>query len=180
MKALIQRVSEARVEVAGETVGAIGMGLLLFVCFEPGDHTAILTRMAAKIARLRIFEDEAGKMNRSLLEVGGEVLVVSQFTLAADLRRGNRPDFTAAAPPQLAQALFEAFCQALAQTGLRVASGRFAARMQVYLVNNGPLTIWLDSAMFASPAPIKARSSSSSTGSRSGLVAGLAPAKDRD
>lgn len=149
MKALVQRVREARVEVAGEVVAAIGPGLLVFLCVERGDDEATVTRLATKLARLRIFEDDAGKMNRSVLDQRGEVLLVSQFTLAADIRRGNRPDFTAAAPPQQAERLFEAFCAELQQCGLKVETGRFGARMQVQLVNDGPVTIWLDSLTLA-------------------------------
>lgn len=152
MKALLQRVLEARVEVAGGTVGAIGPGLLVFLCAEPGDDGGTVARVAAKIARLRIFEDEAGKMNLSVLDTGGEVLVVSQFTLAADIRRGNRPGFSGAAPPDLGERLYLAFCEELRKSGLRVATGRFGARMRVHLVNDGPVTIWVDSAVLAGSA----------------------------
>lgn len=149
MKALLQRVLTARVEVAGETVGAIGPGLLVFLCAEPGDDHSTVARVAGKVARLRIFEDDSGKMNLSVLDVGGEVLVVSQFTLAADIRRGNRPDFTGAAPPHLAEPLCAAFHKELQEFGLRVATGRFGTRMRVHLVNDGPVTILVDSTSLA-------------------------------
>jgi D-tyrosyl-tRNA(Tyr) deacylase len=146
MKALIQRVSEARVEIDGQVVGAIGRGLLVLLGVEAGDETTAADRLARKIAALRIFEDEAGKMNRSVLEVGGGLLVVSQFTLLADLRKGNRPSFIAAALPAVAEPLYEHFCANLRAQGLVVATGRFGARMAVRLVNDGPVTIWLDGA----------------------------------
>ena len=111
-----------------------------------------MTRIAAKIARLRIFEDGAGRMNLSVLDTGGEVLVVSQFTLAADIRRGNRPDFTGAAPQEQAERLYLAFCEELRRLGPRVETGRFGARMRVHLVNDGPVTIWVDSAALAGSA----------------------------
>lgn len=145
MKVLLQRVAEARVEVAGETVAAMGPGLLVLMCAEDGDGEADAVRLARKTANLRIFEDEAGKMNRSLLEAGGRALVVSQFTLAADTRKGNRPSFSSAAPPGPAEALFERFCAELRGHGAEVSTGRFGARMAVALVNDGPVTIWLDS-----------------------------------
>lgn len=144
MKALVQRVSEARVEIEGAVVGAIGRGLLVLVCAEPNDAPAEVDRLARKLANLRIFEDDAGKMNRSLLEIGGGALVVSQFTLAADVRKGNRPSFIGAAPPELGEALYERFCAALAAQGVPVATGSFGACMAVHLINDGPVTIWLD------------------------------------
>ena len=141
MIALLQRVSQARVEVAGEVVGQIGGGLLVFFCAEPGDTEALADKMLAKILKLRIFGDDAGKMNRSVVDVGGGLLLVSQFTLAADTRGGNRPGFTGAAPPALGEALFNHFvAQARAQHPT-VQTGRFAAEMQVHLVNDGPITI---------------------------------------
>ena len=141
MIALLQRVSEARVEVAGETVGQIGAGLLVLFCAEPEDTEALADKLLAKILKLRIFADDNQKMNRSVQDVGGGLLLVSQFTLAADTRGGNRPGFTGAAAPALGQALFEHFvAQARAQHPL-VQSGRFAAEMQVHLVNDGPITI---------------------------------------
>jgi len=146
MKALIQRVREARVLVDGETVGEIGRGLLVLVCAVPEDDEGVAVRLAAKIAKLRIFEDAAGKMNLSLRDVGGAALVVSQFTLAADTRKGNRPSFIGAAAPEMARALYESFAEALAEQGVPVERGRFGAAMQVHLINDGPVTIWLDSA----------------------------------
>lgn len=141
MIALLQRVREARVEVAGDTVGAIGPGLLALVCAEPADTPAIAEAMLAKWLGLRLFADEAGKMNRSVQEVGGGLLVVSQFTLAADVRSGRRPSFSAAAPPALAQALYEHLLARARASHPQVAAGRFGADMQVALVNDGPVTI---------------------------------------
>ncbi len=146
MKALIQRVSEARVEIEDQTVGKIGRGLLVLVCAVPEDDQEVADRLAAKIAKLRIFEDTAGKMNLSLLDIGGAALVVSQFTLAADTRKGNRPSFIGAAPPEQARALYERFADALAENGVPVERGRFGAAMRIHLINDGPVTIWLDSA----------------------------------
>ena len=146
MRALIQRVSEASVTVEGAVVGAAGPGLLVLLCAVEGDGEAEADFLAGKIAKLRIFEDEAGKMNRSLLDTGGEALVVSQFTLAADWRKGNRPSFIGAAEPARAEALYERFCNQLEAAGVPVATGRFAAKMAVALVNDGPVTIWLDTA----------------------------------
>ena len=144
MRALVQRVSEARVTVAGEVIGEIGAGLLILVCAMEGDGDDLPARLAAKIAKLRIFRDDDGRMNRSLLDTGGAALVVSQFTLAADTSRGNRPGFSAAAPPERGEALYEAFAQALRDLGITVATGRFGADMAVSLVNDGPVTIPLD------------------------------------
>ena len=146
MRALIQRVSEASVTVGGETLGAIGRGLLVLFCAEEGDAPGDIDLLARKTANLRIFEDEAGKMNRSVLDIGGAVLAVSQFTLAGDSRKGNRPSFIRAAAPEAANAAYEAFCAALRGLGLKVETGRFAAEMKVALVNDGPVTIWLDTA----------------------------------
>ena len=148
MKALVQRVSEADVAVGGEVLGAIGRGLLVLLGVEVGDEAAAADLLARKIVALRIFEDDAGKMNRAVRDVGGAVLAISQFTLAADLRKGNRPSFIRAAPPELAQPLYEHFCTRLREAGLTVATGRFGARMAVRLINDGPVTIWLDSAGF--------------------------------
>lgn len=145
MRALVQRVSRASVSVGGEVTGETGPGLLILVCAMRGDTASDAAPLAAKIARLRIFRDEAGKMNRSLLDTGGEALVVSQFTLAADTSRGNRPGFSEAAPPDEGRALYEGFADALAGLGPRVARGIFGADMAVALVNDGPVTIWLDS-----------------------------------
>jgi D-tyrosyl-tRNA(Tyr) deacylase len=144
MKLLVQRVSRASVEIAGETVGAIGTGLLVFVCGEPGDTEEDVGFLARKVTALRIFADEAGKMNRALGDVDGAVLAVSQFTLAARWRKGNRPGFTDAAPPEEGERLYEAFVAALRAEGAVVETGRFGADMQVALVNDGPITLWLD------------------------------------
>ncbi|MFN3630280.1 MAG: D-aminoacyl-tRNA deacylase [Casimicrobiaceae bacterium] len=146
MRLLIQRVSEARVDVAGATVGAIGHGLLVFVGITHEDDETVAAWLADKLVKLRIFEDEAGKMNRSVIDVGGGVLAVSQFTLYGDARSGNRPSFTAAARPEHARPLFERFVDLVAERlGRAVPTGRFGADMQVHLVNDGPVTIWLDS-----------------------------------
>jgi D-tyrosyl-tRNA(Tyr) deacylase len=144
VRALIQRVSEASVEVGGERIAAVGGGLLVLLAAGAGDGPGAPAQLAAKVARLRIFADAEGRMNRSLVDVGGEALVVSQFTLYADLRRGNRPGFTGAAAPAIGEQLVEAFCSALREHGIPVATGRFGAHMQVRLVNDGPVTIWLD------------------------------------
>lgn len=141
MIALLQRVSEARVDIAGETVGQIGAGLLVLVCAEPEDTEAVGQKLLAKILKLRIFSDEAGKMNRSVQDVGGGLLIVSQFTLAADTRGGNRPGFTGAALPALGEALYDRFVALARQQHPSVATGRFGADMQVHLVNDGPVTI---------------------------------------
>jgi D-tyrosyl-tRNA(Tyr) deacylase len=139
--ALLQRVSQARVEVERAVVGEIGAGLLVLFCAEPEDTEALAEKMLAKILKLRIFGDEQGKMNRSVQDVGGGLLLVSQFTLAADTRSGNRPGFTGAAAPALGEALFNHFvAQARAQHPV-VQTGRFATEMQVHLVNDGPITI---------------------------------------
>lgn len=140
----MQRVTEARVEVAGHVIGQTGPGLLILVCAMPGDSTATAEALAAKIAKLRIFHDEAGKMNRSLLDTGGSALVVSQFTLAADTSRGNRPGFSGAAKPAEAEALYLHLAHSLRALGPTVETGQFGADMQVHLTNDGPVTIWLD------------------------------------
>jgi D-tyrosyl-tRNA(Tyr) deacylase len=139
--ALLQRVSEARVNVAGEVVGEIGAGLLVFFCAEPNDTEALAQRMLSKILKLRIFADDEGKMNRSVQDVQGGLLLVSQFTLAADTRGGNRPGFTGAAPPPLGEALFDHFVALARAQHPVVQTGRFAAEMAVHLVNDGPITI---------------------------------------
>lgn len=144
MRALIQRVSAASVEVDGERIAAIAGGLLVLVAAGAGDGPEAPAQLAAKVARLRIFADAEGRMNRSITDVGGEALVVSQFTLYADVRRGNRPGFTDAAPPEIGQQLVDAFAAALRELGVPVSTGRFGAHMQVALVNDGPVTIWLD------------------------------------
>lgn len=145
MRAVVQRVREARVEVGGVTVGAIGPGLLVLLGVARGDTSADAAYLAEKTAGLRIFEDVAGKMNLALNEVDGAVLVVSQFTLLGDCRKGRRPGFTDAAPPQLADALYADYAAALRGRGLDVATGVFRAEMQVHLVNDGPVTLLLDS-----------------------------------
>ena len=141
MKALLQRVAEARVDIAGHTVGAIGPGLLVLLCAERGDGEAQADRMLAKILKLRIFSDEAGKMNRSVQDTGGGLLVVSQFTLAADASGGNRPSFTQAAPPDEGRRLYAYFVALARAMHPVVATGEFGADMQVRLVNDGPVTI---------------------------------------
>ena len=145
MKALLQRVSQASVTVDEQVVGQIGHGLLVLLGVGQGDSKVQVKTLAEKIVHLRIFEDDAGKMNRSLLDIGGDVLVVSQFTLYADIRRGRRPSFTDAAPPAIAESLVEQFKNALASYSLAVASGVFGASMSVDLRNEGPVTIMLDS-----------------------------------
>lgn len=145
MRALVQRVTQARVTVEGETVGEIGPGLLVLVCAMAGDAPDAAEKMAGRVAKLRIFRDDQDRMNRSLLDVGGAALVVSQFTLAADTRSGNRPGFSTAAPPEEGAAAVDRFTAALAGQGIATATGRFGAIMQVSLVNDGPVTIWLDS-----------------------------------
>ena len=145
MRLLLQRVSEARVTVGTEVVGKIGPGLLVLFCAETGDVAAQAEAFARKVAKLRIFADEAGKMNRSVRDLGGAVLVVSQFTLCADTRRGNRPGFSGAAPPEEARMLCELFAATLILEDLAVETGCFGAEMAVHLSNDGPVTIWLDS-----------------------------------
>lgn len=144
VRAVVQRVAEARVVVAGETVGEIRRGLCVLLGVADADDEAAAERLAGKVARLRIFENEEGKFDRGLLDAGGAVLVVSQFTLIADTAKGNRPSFAAAARPEPAELLYEAFCAALEREGVDVARGRFGARMEVELVNDGPVTIVLD------------------------------------
>jgi D-tyrosyl-tRNA(Tyr) deacylase len=141
MISLLQRVSEARVDIDGQTVGAVGPGLLVLLCAEPDDTEAVGEKLLAKILKLRIFGDEAGKMNRSLQDIGGGLLIVSQFTLAADTKGGNRPGFTGAAPPALGEALYDAFVKAARAQHPVVATGRFGADMRVHLINDGPVTI---------------------------------------
>lgn len=143
MRALIQRVSSASVAVDGEIVGEIGPGLLVLVCAMAGDTEAEAEWLARKVVNLRIFRDDAGRMNRSLLDTGGSALVVSQFTLAAETK-GNRPGFSTAASPEEGKRLYEYFSQALRSHGITVANGIFGADMKVSLVNDGPVTIWID------------------------------------
>jgi D-tyrosyl-tRNA(Tyr) deacylase len=151
MRAIIQRVSEASVTVEGAVVGQIGPGLLVLLGVGAGDGLAEAQTLAQKIAGMRIFPDEQGRFNRSVVDVSGAALVVSQFTLYADTRRGRRPSFSDAAPPALAEPLVEAFAAALRQQGLVVAMGQFGAHMRVALVNEGPVTITLDSATYQEP-----------------------------
>lgn len=139
--ALIQRVSRAQVDVGGRTIGAIGPGLLVLVCAEPADTPAIAEKLVDKILKLRIFSDEAGKMNRSVQDVAGGLLIVSQFTLAADTSGGNRPSFTGAAPAALGRSLYEETLRLARAKHATVQAGEFGADMQVSLVNDGPVTI---------------------------------------
>lgn len=146
MRAIVQRVSSASVDVAGETIADIGQGLLILVGVTHGDAESEAQFLAGKAANLRIFSDEAGKMNLSALEVGAEVIVVSQFTLYGDIRKGRRPSFISAAAPDSAAPLVDRFAADLRALGLRVGTGRFGADMAVSLVNDGPVTIWMDTA----------------------------------
>ncbi len=145
MRAVVQRGSSAKGTVDGELVGEIGPGLLVLLGVAQGDTEQDANYVAEKIVNLRIFEDKAGRMNRSLLETGGAMLAVSQFTLLGDVRKGRRPSFTDAAPPEDGKRLYERFCDAVRQFGARVQTGRFQATMDVALVNDGPVTILLDS-----------------------------------
>jgi D-aminoacyl-tRNA deacylase len=144
MRGVVQRVARAEVQVAGRTVGSIGPGMLVFVGVGERDTAEQADRLAGKLSRLRIFEDDEGRMNRSVLDLGGEVLVVSQFTLLADTSRGNRPSFIAAAAPDVAEPLVERVAAGLRAAGLIVAMGEFGAHMEVDLVNDGPVTIVLE------------------------------------
>ena len=146
MRALLQRASRGEVRVEGRATGSIGQGLVILLGVGPDDTETVGAALARRVAELRIFEDETGRTNRSLLDVGGDALVVSQFTLFADTSRGRRPGFTGAAPPELAERLYERFCADLAALGPRVERGIFGAEMEVELVNQGPFTIWLDTA----------------------------------
>jgi len=146
VRALLQRTSGARVRVGGEVVGEIGPGLVILLGVGPDDDEAVTDALARRATELRIFDDAEGRTNLSLVDVGGEVLVVSQFTLYADTRRGRRPGFTGAAAPELAERLYLRFAETLRSIGIRVATGRFGAVMAVELVNDGPFTIWLDTA----------------------------------
>ena len=144
MRALLQRVAHASVSVEGKVIGRTGPGLLVLVCAMQGDGEDEARQLAAKIAKLRIFTDAAGKMNRSVRDAGGSALVVSQFTLAADTSRGNRPGFSAAAPPDAGKRLYEHFAKCLADEGVPVETGEFGADMKVELLNDGPVTIWVE------------------------------------
>ena len=141
MITVLQRVRQARVEVAGEVIGQIDQGLLVLLCAEQGDSDKLADKLLAKILKLRIFSDEAGKMNRSVQDIGGGLLVVSQFTLAADTKGGNRPSFTGAAAPDEGRRLYEYFVEKARAAHPIVQTGQFAADMQVHLVNDGPVTI---------------------------------------
>ncbi len=143
MLCLVQRVQSAEVSVASQLIAKIKKGILVFVCATPDDDDESIRSMAKKVANLRIFTDTAGKMNLSVRDIEGEVLVVSQFTLAADTSRGNRPGFSAAAPPRIARKFFDDFTQSVQSFGLDVQTGQFGADMAVSLVNDGPVTIWL-------------------------------------
>lgn len=145
MKIVLQRVSEAGVTVNGQTIGRIGLGLVLLVGIGHDDTESQTRYLAGKCLHLRIFEDEQGKMNRSVLEVAGEILAISQFTLYGDTRKGRRPSFTEAAPPDKAEPLYEHFVAILRESGLRVETGRFGARMSVKIHNDGPVTMILES-----------------------------------
>lgn len=144
MRALVQRVSEAGVSVGGEEISAIEGGLLVLVGVEQGDGGEQVEFLARKIANLRVFEDDDGKMNLSVVDTGGSVLAVSQFTLCADVSRGNRPGFSYAAPPDVAEPLVAKFAEAVAGHGVAVQTGQFQAHMEVRLINDGPVTIWYD------------------------------------
>lgn len=144
MKAVLQRVTSASVRVGGDVVGQCGAGLLILICAMPGDTKDTVDALAAKVAKMRLFQDGDGKMNLSLLQTGGGALVVSQFTLAADTSRGNRPGFSGAAKPDEAENLYLQFAEAIAALGVPTETGQFGAEMAVSLVNDGPVTIWLD------------------------------------
>ena len=144
MRALLQRVAEASVSVDGQTIGEIGPGLMILACAMQGDTETNVAAIAKKITALRIFKDEDGRMNRSLLDVGGSALIISQFTLAADTSRGNRPGFSAAAPPAEGEKLYDLLCETIAGMGVPVGKGQFGGDMKVSLVNDGPVTIWVE------------------------------------
>lgn len=145
MKVLLQRARDASVSVDGQVIGQIEHGLVALVCAEPDDTVEDSDFVARKTALMRIFEDDAGKMNRSVMDIGGGVLAISQFTLAAEWRKGNRPGFSRAAPPNIASPLFDRYCEALRAEGLSVETGSFGADMKVRFMNDGPVTIWMDS-----------------------------------
>jgi len=144
MRALIQRVSKAQVAVDGDIIGKVDEGMLIFICAMQGDSNAEGTKLVQKISKLRIFRDDQGRMNKSLLDVGGSALIVSQFTLGADTSRGNRPGFSLAAAPDEGQRLYDTFILDFKALGISVETGQFGADMKVSLVNDGPVTIWLD------------------------------------
>ncbi len=144
MRVVVQRVSEGRVSVGGETIGEVGQGVVILLGIGPQDGEDQAEYLTNKIANLRIFEDEEGKINRSLLDVGGSALVVSQFTLYADTRKGRRPSFTDAAPPEIAEPLVERFADMLRALGVPTQTGQFGAHMLVEIANDGPVTIWIE------------------------------------
>ncbi|WP_170577337.1 D-aminoacyl-tRNA deacylase [Ruegeria arenilitoris] len=145
MRAVLQRVSRANVSVDGQVIGQTGPGLMILICAMQGDDEAKADQLAAKVSKLRIFKDDAGKMNRSVKDIEGSALVISQFTLAADTSRGNRPGFSEAAAPDVGKNLYEVFAQRLQGHGVPVETGQFGADMAVELVNDGPVTIWMES-----------------------------------
>ncbi|MEW2917571.1 D-aminoacyl-tRNA deacylase [Ruegeria sp. ANG10] len=145
MRAVLQRVSRANVSVDGQVIGQTGPGLMILVCAMQGDDEAKADQLATKVSKLRIFKDDAGKMNRSVKDIEGSALVISQFTLAADTSRGNRPGFSEAAAPDVGKHLYEVFAQRLQALGVPVETGQFGADMAVELVNDGPVTIWMES-----------------------------------
>ena len=144
MRAVVQRVKESAVSISGEVISRIGSGLLVLIGIAQGDQSSDARYLADKIAHLRIFEDDRGKMNRSLLDTGGQMLVVSQFTLLGDCRKGRRPSFVKAAPPDIADSLYECFAEQVRQKGVEVKTGRFRAMMDVSLINDGPVTLILE------------------------------------
>jgi len=144
MLALIQRVTEAQVEVEGDTIGKVGEGLLILICAMQGDTESVGAKLALKISKLRIFRDDQGHMNRSIQDIGGSALIVSQFTLGADTSRGNRPGFSRAASPGDGQRLYDAFITDFKALGIPAETGQFGADMKVSLLNDGPVTIWID------------------------------------
>lgn len=154
MKVLLQRVTHASVSVSDEIVGSIGRGLVALVGVAAGDSVQDVLYLASKTTGLRIFSDQAGKFNLSLLDIGGEVLIISQFTLMADARKGRRPSFTDAAPPQEAERLFSLFVDEIRKSGLKVETGRFQAHMQVEIHNDGPVTVMLDSKVLLPSGPL--------------------------
>lgn len=143
MIGLLQRVKKASVTVNEQVIGAVGKGLLVLVCAEKGDSAEQCEKLAKKVLAYRIFEDENGKMNKSVSDIGGEILIVSQFTLAADTAKGLRPSFTPAADPETGKRLYEHFIEKVGESGLKTQTGQFGANMQVALINDGPVTIWL-------------------------------------
>lgn len=144
MRTLLQRVIQGSVSLNGEVIGKTGPGLVIFACAMQGDTIQNVEATAKKILNLRIFKDEDGRMNRSLLDAGGSVLIISQFTLSADTSRGNRPGFSTAAPPDIGKALYDQLCDTIAGYGVTVATGQFGGEMKVSLTNDGPVTIWVE------------------------------------